>query len=114
MHYAFTPCYLNLAKGSGVEYDVAGENDLGLHGNAILSRYPLRNIRAVALKNGKDKMKGREKRLGRQTAVVAEVEFPQGLGHRSPRCISTPTPASRTAAIRCGTCSTASGRAFRP
>ena len=78
LHYAFTPCYLNLAKGSGVEYDVAGENDLGLHGNAILSRYPLRNVRPVALKNGKDKMKGREKRLGRQTAVVADVELPQG------------------------------------
>ncbi|MEZ5361394.1 MAG: endonuclease/exonuclease/phosphatase family protein [Bryobacterales bacterium] len=78
MHYAFSPCYLNLAKGSGVEYDVTGENDLGLHGNAILSRYPLRNVRPVALKNGKDKMKGREKRLGRQTAVVAEVELPQG------------------------------------
>ena len=78
MHYAFTPCYLNLAKGSGVEYDVAGENDLGLHGNAILSRYPLRDVRPVALKNGKDKMKGREKRLGRQTAVVAAIDFPQG------------------------------------
>jgi hypothetical protein len=68
-----------LAKGSGVEYDVAGENDLGLHGNAILSRYRLTNVRAVALQNGKDKMKGREKRLGRQTAVLADVEFPQGL-----------------------------------
>lgn len=78
MHYAFTPCYLNLAKGSGVEYDVKGENELGLHGNAILSRYPLRNVRPVALKNGKDKMRGREKRLGRQTAVMAEVAFPQG------------------------------------
>ena len=78
MHYAFTPCYLNLAKGSGVEYDVAGENDLGLHGNAILSRYPLSNVRAVALQNGKDKMKGREKRLGRQTATLADVEFPRG------------------------------------
>ncbi len=78
MYYAFSPCYLNLAKGSGVEYDVEGENDLGLHGNAILSRYPMRNVRPVALENGKDKMKGREKRLGRQTAVVAEVELPQG------------------------------------
>ena len=76
MSYAFSPCYLNLAKGSGVEYDVEGENDLGLHGNAILSRYPIRNVRPVALKNGKDKMTGREKRLGRQTATVADIEFP--------------------------------------
>lgn len=76
MHYVFSPCYINLAKGSGVEYEADGENEAGLHGNAILSRYPLSKIRSVFLKNGKDKMKGREKRLGQQTAAVAEVHFP--------------------------------------
>ncbi len=76
MHYVFSPCYINLAKGSGVEYEADGENESGLHGNAILSRYPLSKIRSVFLKNGKDKMKGREKRLGQQTAAVAEVQFP--------------------------------------
>jgi endonuclease/exonuclease/phosphatase family metal-dependent hydrolase len=75
-YYAFMPSYLNLSKGSGLEYHAEGENALGLHGNAIVSRYPLRNVRAVFLKNGIDKMAGREKRLGRQAAVVAEVEFP--------------------------------------
>jgi endonuclease/exonuclease/phosphatase family metal-dependent hydrolase len=74
--YAFVPSYLNLSKGSGLEYHAEGENDLGLHGNAIVSRYPLSNVRGVFLKNGIDKMAGREKRLGRQAAVVAEVEFP--------------------------------------
>jgi endonuclease/exonuclease/phosphatase family metal-dependent hydrolase len=73
---AFVACYLNLAKGAGVENDSAGENELGLHGNAILSRYPIRRVRPVHLRNGKDKMAGREKRLGRQTALVAEIEFP--------------------------------------
>lgn len=76
LHYAFAPCYLNLAKGAGVERDHSGENELGLHGNAILSRYPIQNVRLVHLKNGKDKMSGREKRLGQQTAVVADIEFP--------------------------------------
>ncbi len=76
MHYAFAPCYLNLAKGSGVEYDVRGQNELGLHGNAILSRYPIHNARPIALKNGKDKMAGREKRLGNQTALTACISFP--------------------------------------
>lgn len=75
-YYAFVPCYLNLAKGSGLEYHAEGENHLGLHGNAIVSRYPLWNVRAVFLKNGVDKMAGREKRLGRQAAVIADVEFP--------------------------------------
>ncbi len=76
MHYAFVPCYLNLAKGSGVEYDVQGQNKLGLHGNAILSRYPISRCHPIALKNGKDKMAGREKRLGAQTALVADIDFP--------------------------------------
>ena len=76
MHYAFVPCYLNLSKGAGIERDSGGVNELGLHGNAILSRYPIENVRPVHLKNGKDKMSGREKRLGRQTAIVADVAFP--------------------------------------
>lgn len=76
LHYAFVPCYLNLAKGSGVEYHVSGENGLGLHGNAILSRYPLTNARSIALENGKDKMAGREKRLGNQAALAVDVALP--------------------------------------
>jgi endonuclease/exonuclease/phosphatase family metal-dependent hydrolase len=76
LHFAFAPCYLNLAKGSGREYDVRGENELGLHGNAILSRYPLESARVIPLANGKDKMAGREKRLGNQIALAARVRFP--------------------------------------
>jgi endonuclease/exonuclease/phosphatase family metal-dependent hydrolase len=75
LHYAFVPCYLNLAKGSGLEYQAEGENDLGLHGNAVLSRYPITRVRPIHLKNGTDKMAGREKRLGRQTALAADIEF---------------------------------------
>lgn len=76
LDYAFAPCYLNLSKGAGIESEVAGDNELGLHGNAILSRYPILNPRSIALGNGRDKMRGREKRLGQQTAVVAEIDLP--------------------------------------
>lgn len=76
MHYAFVPCYLNLTNGSGVEYDAPGKNDLGLHGNAVLSRYPIRRARPIALKNGIDKMAGREKRLGNQKALAVDIDFP--------------------------------------
>jgi endonuclease/exonuclease/phosphatase family metal-dependent hydrolase len=76
LHYSFAPCYLNLSKGAGIERRVGGENELGLHGNAVLSRYPIRNVRPIYLRNGIDKMRGREKRLGRQAAVAAEIEFP--------------------------------------
>lgn len=78
MNYAFAPCYLALNKGSGVEADVEGENLQALHGNALLSRFPLRRVHAIALPNGKDKMSGKEKRLGQQRAVVADVEHPAG------------------------------------
>jgi endonuclease/exonuclease/phosphatase family metal-dependent hydrolase len=78
MNYAFAPCYLALNKGSGVEADVEGENLQALHGNALLSRYPLRRVHAIPLPNGKDKMSGKEKRLGQQRAVVADVEHPAG------------------------------------
>lgn len=77
-NYAFAPCYLALNKGSGLESRVAGENEQALHGNALLSRYPLRNAHAIRLPNGKDKMRGQEKRLGSQRAVVADVEHPAG------------------------------------
>ena len=75
LDYAFAPCYLNLSKGAGIESAVAGDNELGLHGNAILSRYPILNPRSIAIGNGRDKMRGREKRLGQQTAVVAEIDL---------------------------------------
>jgi len=78
LNYAFAPCYLALNKGSGVEADVEGENTRGLHGNALLSRYPLRRVHVVSLPNGKDKMAGKEKRLGQQRAVVVDVEHPAG------------------------------------
>ena len=76
MAQVFAPCYIALGKGSGVERQVEGENTLGLHGNAILSRYPIRDIHLIPLDNGVDKMAHREQRLGRQSAVAARIDFP--------------------------------------
>lgn len=76
--YAFAPCYLALSKGAGVEADSEGDNTLALHGNALISRFPMRNVHALALPNGKDKMAGREKRLGSQRAVIGDIEDPRG------------------------------------
>lgn len=78
MNYAFAPCYLALNKGSGVEKFVTGENELALHGNAVFSRYPLRRAHQISLPNGKDKMRGVEKRLGNQRTVIADMEHPLG------------------------------------
>jgi endonuclease/exonuclease/phosphatase family metal-dependent hydrolase len=78
LNYAFAPCYLALNKGSGIEAHVSGENTLALHGNALFSRHPIERAHSLALPNGKDKMKGKEKRLGCQRAVVADVQHPAG------------------------------------
>ena len=78
-HYVFAPCYLALNKGAGVEAEAEEENTMALHGNALMSRYPLQRAHALSLPNGKDKMVGREKRLGSQRAVIADVEHPIGM-----------------------------------
>ena len=78
LNYAFAPSYLNLNKGSGLESMTKGHNQQGIHGNALFSRYQLRNACSIPLPNGKDKMRGREKRLGCQAGVGAVVEHPLG------------------------------------
>lgn len=75
MNYFFAPSYLNLEKGNGNERDAEGENELGLHGNALLSRYPIHKPRVVSIPNSHDKMHGNEKRLGSQRALIATVNL---------------------------------------
>src|SRR5262245_55882289 len=79
MNYAFAPCYVALTKGAGVEKHVDGENKESLHGNALLSRYPMKNVHSLILPNGKDKMQGAEKRIGAQRAVIADIDHPSGM-----------------------------------
>ncbi len=78
LNYAFAPVYIALQKGSGIESEFEGENENSIHGLAVFSKYPLKNVHAVDLPNGKDKMIGKEKRLGYLRALVADVEHPAG------------------------------------
>ena len=79
MNYAFAPCYVALTKGAGLERHAGGENRESLHGNALLSRFPMHRVHSLDLPNGKDKMKGAEKRIGSQRAVIADIEHPSGM-----------------------------------
>jgi endonuclease/exonuclease/phosphatase family metal-dependent hydrolase len=79
IEYAFAPVYIALQKGSGVEANIEGENTNSLHGLAMFSRYPMRNVHAIPLPNGKDKMWGKEKRLGHLRALIADIEHPAGV-----------------------------------
>ncbi len=78
LNYAFAPVYIALQKGSGVESEVEGENTASIHGLAMFSKWPMRNVHAVPLPNGKDKMWGKEKRLGWLRALIADIEHPAG------------------------------------
>lgn len=78
LNYYFVPTYLNLSKGNGTELHFEGDNTLAIHGNAILSRYPIDDFHIIPLHNAKDKMRGKEKRIGQQQALACTVEFPQG------------------------------------
>ena len=78
MNFAFAASYINLEKGSGREIETVGENEESLHGNAVFSPHPMKDPFQVRLVNGKDKMKGKEKRLGSQGAVGATIVHPSG------------------------------------
>jgi endonuclease/exonuclease/phosphatase family metal-dependent hydrolase len=78
LNYAFAPVYIALQKGSGIEAHVPGENTKSLHGLALFSKHPLKNVHAIPLPNGKDKMMGKEKRLGYLRALIADIEYPAG------------------------------------
>jgi len=79
LNYAFAPVYIALQKGSGVESEIEGENTRSLHGLAMFSKYPLKNVHTVALPNGKDKMWGKEKRIGHLRALIADIDHPAGV-----------------------------------
>ena len=52
LNYAFAPVYIALQKGSGVEAAMEGENTLSIHGLAMFSKWPMRNVHAIPLPNG--------------------------------------------------------------
>src|SRR5688500_6031650 len=51
MNSAFAPVYVALQKGSGVESDAEGENTRSIHGLALFSKWPMKNVHAIPLPN---------------------------------------------------------------
>jgi endonuclease/exonuclease/phosphatase family metal-dependent hydrolase len=71
----FAPSYYNLSKGHGAERHASVENTMGLHGKALLSRYPLTQLRSVALPNCTDKLRSKESRIGQKRALLADLSL---------------------------------------
>lgn len=85
-YYAyFAPSYFNLTQGHGSERHIQGKNKYALHGKALLSRYPLENLRSVGMPNATNKLKSKEARLGEKRALMADLK--QGESKIALACI---------------------------
>jgi len=73
-HVAYVPEYLEMTKGVGDERDLSGENTTALHGNAILSRYPISQTRIIELPSCFEPFEFHEKRYGRRIAIVVDLD----------------------------------------
>jgi endonuclease/exonuclease/phosphatase family metal-dependent hydrolase len=95
MHHAWLPTYVECTKGTGADLDAEGENTLGLHGLAILSRWPIAAARAVTLPSCHDYFDFHEKRFGGRRGLYTLItagdrRFVAATTHlevrRTPRC----------------------------
>lgn len=71
--WAYAVEFIELSKGNRRERRIAGENDVGHIGNAILSRYPLSNLQVIRLPSFFDFSKRFMARIGSRMAVVADL-----------------------------------------
>ncbi len=76
--YVFGNSYLCLGHGDARDGTPGLPNERGLHGNAILSRWPLVRAENVSVAVSKDKFESSEKRLGHKKALWADVRTPLG------------------------------------
>ncbi len=80
----YSPAYINLDLGNGAEQNIKGQNSFSLQGHAILSRFEISKPSIAYLPNAKDHMKGPERQIGQESAIVAGISTPMGLLHASP------------------------------
>jgi len=76
LHWAYVPSYLELTKGPGRDALAPGENEIGLHGVAILTRERPAALAAIGLPGIFDYFPHTEKRIGRRQGLVASL--PEG------------------------------------
>ncbi len=78
MHYAFGNSYLCLSPGNPRDGRCTQPNSVGLHGNAVLSRWPIRAAESCSVAITKDKLTSSEPRLGHKKALGVHISTPLG------------------------------------
>lgn len=74
LNYAFASAFFELTKGDASEQDHDRPNTLALHGNAVLSRFPITGLRTVWLPRYWDYYRTSEKRLGGRRSLVCTLD----------------------------------------
>lgn len=79
MHWVFVATYLEFTKALGEDALLPGENEIGLHGIALFSRWPLANPGSAPLPTIFDYYDlPEEKRYGTRRVLWATVRHPRG------------------------------------
>ena len=73
LNCAFGVEFVELSLGDEQERRLAGENLIGLHGNAVFSRFPLEEICLIRLPKRYDWYHDAQKRIGSRIAVAARL-----------------------------------------
>ncbi|MBL8150909.1 MAG: endonuclease/exonuclease/phosphatase family protein [Blastocatellia bacterium] len=79
MNVIFVPEFIEFTKGIGKELSLVGENHESLHGNAILSRYPVVSFEVLRLPSCFNSFEFWEKRYGERVALIAEIDIGKRL-----------------------------------
>jgi endonuclease/exonuclease/phosphatase family metal-dependent hydrolase len=96
LSYAFGVEFLELTKGEPREREAPGENELGLHGNAVLAGFPVREPRLIRFSGGERWLEDEQKRLGGRMALVCTLETPRG----EVRAVATHLESEASPAVR--------------
>ena len=73
MNYCFANSFIVLGKGDEGEQDHDLQNELALHGTAILSRYKITSCRTVPMLHMKDQLGTLEQSIGRRKALICNI-----------------------------------------
>lgn len=80
LHWVSVPNYFEMTKGPGPDALAPGENEVGLHGSALFSRWPLVNPGSADLPECFDYFDfPEEKRYGCRRLLWATVKHPKGV-----------------------------------